>query len=61
MQDTWPKLDALRLFQESGVTPDYDNIIAQAREFFNLRPSERTETGWLPTWCWETHPAEKRL
>jgi hypothetical protein len=47
MQDTWPKLDALRLFQESGVTPDYDKIIAQAREFFNLRPSERTETGWI--------------
>jgi hypothetical protein len=41
------EIEALRLFQASGVFPDYDRIIAEAREFFALRPAARTEVGWI--------------
>ena len=40
-------LGTLKLFQESGFIPDYNEMILEVREFFNLRPSAKTETGWL--------------
>jgi len=43
----WRELDALKLFQESGFIPNYKEMILEAREFFNLSPSAKTETGWL--------------
>lgn len=45
--------DALKLFQESGVFPDYNKLIAQAREFFALRPSATTKTGWIFVAGWK--------
>jgi len=44
---------ALKLLQESGVFPDYNKLIAQAREFFALRPSATTETGWIFVAGWK--------
>jgi hypothetical protein len=41
------ELDALKLFQESGFIPNYKEMILEAREFFNLSPSAKTETRWL--------------
>jgi len=45
MRDTKP--DALNFYQESGFIPDYKEMILEAREFLNSRPSAKTETGWL--------------
>ena len=39
--------DALKLFQESGSIPDYNEMILAARNFFNLSLSAKTEIGWI--------------
>jgi SCP1.201-like deaminase len=43
----YPEPDALKLFQESKFAPDYNEMILEARKFFNLSPSAKTETGRL--------------